>query len=66
MKDEIKSAYKDANITLTPKTGGFFDVIVDDIMIFQRQKKLARPLSAFQKWESLFHCFNKQVISLYM
>lgn len=47
VKDEIKSAYKDANITLTPKTGGFFDVIVDDIMIFSKTEKIGTHIERF-------------------
>jgi len=47
VKDEIKSAYKDAQITLTPKTGGFFDVVVDDITVFSKTEKIGTPIERF-------------------
>ena len=47
VKDEIKSVYKDAQITLTPKTGGFFDVVIDDIIVFSKTEKIGTPIERF-------------------
>ena len=47
VKDEIKSAYNEANITLTPKTGGYFDVVVDDIVIFSKTEKIGTTVERF-------------------
>lgn len=35
-KDEIERAYKDAEVFLIPKRGGFFDIIADDKIIFSK------------------------------
>ncbi|WP_263833778.1 Rdx family protein [Sulfurospirillum oryzae] len=47
VKDEILSAYPNAKTTLSPKTGGFFDVVVDDIVIFSKTEKIGTPIERF-------------------
>ncbi|GEM_PF-703067 len=47
VKDEIQHAYKEANITLIPKTGGFFDVEVDNVIIFSKTEKIGTPVERF-------------------
>ncbi|WP_167749361.1 Rdx family protein [Sulfurospirillum diekertiae] len=47
MKDEILSAYPNAKTTLSPKIGGFFDVVVDDIVIFSKTEKIGTPIERF-------------------
>lgn len=47
VKDEIQIAYKKAHITLTPRTGGYFDVVVDDVVIFSKTEKIGTPIERF-------------------
>lgn len=46
-KDEIQQAYPHATITLSPKTGGFFDVIVDETVIFSKTDKIGTSTERF-------------------
>lgn len=46
-KDEIERAYKDAEVFLIPKKGGFFDVIVDDKMVFSKTGKIGTTTERF-------------------
>jgi len=47
VKDEIQHAYKEANVTLTLKTGGVFDVIVDNTIIFSKTDKIGTTIERF-------------------
>lgn len=47
VRDEIQRAYPQAQVTLSPKTGGFFDVIVDDTVIFSKTEKIGTPIERF-------------------
>lgn len=46
-KDEILSVYPQANISLSPKTGGFFDVMVDEKIIFSKTEKIGTSTERF-------------------
>lgn len=46
-KDEIEKAYKDAEVFLIPKKGGFFDIIVDDKMVFSKTGKIGTKTERF-------------------
>lgn len=47
VKDEILSAYPNANVSLSPKTGGFFDIVVDQTTIFSKTEKIGTPIERF-------------------
>ena len=47
VREEIQRAYPDSHITLSPKTGGFFDVIVDDVVLFSKTEKIGTPIERF-------------------
>ena len=47
VKEEIEKAYKDAEVFLIPKRGGFFDVIVDDTMVFSKTGKVGTTTERF-------------------
>lgn len=47
VKDEILIAYPSASVSLSPKTGGFFDVVVDDKVIFSKTEKIGTPIERF-------------------
>jgi len=47
VKDEILSAYPNANVSLSPKTGGFFDVVVNEKIIFSKTEKIGTPIERF-------------------
>ena len=47
VKDEILNAYPNAHVSLNPKTGGFFDVIVDDVILFSKTEKIGTPIERF-------------------
>ena len=47
VKDEILIAYPRASVSLIPKMGGFFDVVVDDNIIFSKTEKIGTPLERF-------------------
>lgn len=47
VKDEIERAYKNAEVFLIPKRGGFFDVLVDDKTIFSKTGKVGTTTERF-------------------
>lgn len=47
MKEEIERAYKEAEVFLIPKRGGFFDIIVDDKPIFSKTEKVGTTTERF-------------------
>ena len=47
VREEIQRAYPHSHITLSPKTGGFFDVIVDDVLLFSKTEKIGTPIERF-------------------
>ena len=47
VKEEIEKAYKDAEVFLIPKRGGFFDVIADDTMVFSHTGKVGTTTERF-------------------
>jgi len=47
VKKEIEQTYKEANVILTSKTGGFFDVLVDSAIIFSKTDKIGTPTERF-------------------
>jgi len=47
VKDEILIAYPNAKVTLNPKTGGFFDVVVDQITLFSKTEKIGTAIERF-------------------
>ena len=47
VKDEIEKAYKQAEVFLIPKRGGFFDIIVDDKPIFSKTEKVGTKAERF-------------------
>lgn len=46
VKEEILQAFPDASITLSPKTGGFFDVVVDNVVIFSKTEKIGTKVES--------------------
>ncbi|MDD3342411.1 MAG: Rdx family protein [Sulfurospirillaceae bacterium] len=46
-KDEIQSAFPEAVISLVPKRGGFFDVLVEDKLIFSKTEKIGTSVERF-------------------
>ncbi|MDD2384783.1 MAG: Rdx family protein [Sulfurospirillaceae bacterium] len=46
-KDEIERAYPDAQVLLVPKRGGYFDVMVEDKLIFSKTEKIGTPIERF-------------------
>ena len=47
VKEEIIQAFPNASITLSPKTGGFFDVVVDNVVIFSKTEKIGTEVERF-------------------
>lgn len=47
VKEEIERAYKGTEVFLIPKRGGFFDVQVDDKIIFSKTQKIGTPIERF-------------------
>lgn len=47
VKDEILSAYPNANVALSPKTGGFFDVVVNEKTLFSKTEKIGTDIERF-------------------
>ncbi len=47
VKEEILQAFPHASITLSPKTGGFFDVVVDGVVIFSKTDKIRTEVERF-------------------
>lgn len=47
VKDEILIAYPNAHVSLSPKTGGFFDVVVDNTTIFSKTGKIGTSVERF-------------------
>lgn len=47
VKDEILIAYPSASVSLSPKMGGFFDVVVDEKVIFSKTEKIGTPIERF-------------------
>jgi len=47
VKEEIERAYKDAEVFLIPKRGGFFDIIADDKPIFSKTEKIGTTTERF-------------------
>ncbi|AOO65886.1 Rdx family protein [Sulfurospirillum halorespirans] len=47
VKDEILSAYPKANVSLSPKTGGFFDVVVNEKTLFSKTEKIGTTMERF-------------------
>jgi len=47
VKDEILNAYPNAHVSLNPKTGGFFDVVVEQTTIFSKTEKIGTPTERF-------------------
>ncbi len=47
VKDEILIAYPNADVTFNPKAGGFFDVIVNDKLIFSKTEKIGTTTERF-------------------
>lgn len=53
VRDEVKRAYPLAQVTLSPKTGGFFDVIVDEKTIFSKTDKIGTPIERFPEMDEI-------------
>ena len=47
VRDEIQAAYPKATVSLVPKTGGYFDVIVDGKIIFSKTDKIGTYIERF-------------------
>ena len=47
VRDEIQRAYPDSRVSLVPKPGGFFDVVVDGKTIFSKTEKIGTPVERF-------------------
>ena len=47
VRDEIKQAYANASIELVPQRGGFFDVLVNDTIIFSKTKRIGTHMERF-------------------
>jgi len=53
VRDEVQRAYPQAHVTLSPKTGGFFDVIVDGKTIFSKTDKIGTPIERFPEMDEI-------------
>lgn len=53
VRDEIQRAYPQAQVTLYPKTGGFFDVIADGKIIFSKTEKIGTPIERFPEMDEV-------------
>jgi len=47
VRDEIQRAYPDSLISMVPKPGGYFDVVVDGKTIFSKTEKIGTPIERF-------------------
>ncbi|WP_333804460.1 Rdx family protein [Sulfurospirillum sp.] len=47
VKDEILIAYPNAKVALNPKTGGFFDVVVEEVTLFSKTEKIGTDIERF-------------------
>lgn len=46
-KEEIQRAFPEAEISILPKRGGYFDIIVNEILIFSKTEKIGIPIERF-------------------
>lgn len=58
-KDEILSAYPHANVSLSPKMGGFFDVMVDEKILFSKTEKIGTPIERFPESGEILSLLQK-------
>ncbi|KFL33850.1 MULTISPECIES: Rdx family protein [unclassified Sulfurospirillum] len=47
VKDEILSVYPNAKVSLSPKMGGFFDVVVNEKILFSKTEKIGTTTERF-------------------
>jgi len=59
VKDEILITYPSANVSLSPKTGGFFDVVVDEKVIFSKTEKIGTPIERFPESGEIISLLQK-------
>lgn len=59
VRDEVQRAYPQAQVTLSPKTGGF-DVIVDGKTIFSKTDKIGTPIERFPEMDRNCHFAQKR------
>lgn len=59
VKDEILIAYPSANVSLNPKTGGFFDVVVDENIIFSKTEKIGTSIERFPESGEIISLLQK-------
>lgn len=53
VRDEIQRAFSEAQVTLSPKTGGYFDVIADGKTIFSKTDKIGTPIERFPEMDEI-------------
>ena len=53
VRDEIQRAYPQAHVTLSPKTGGFFDILADGKVIFSKTEKIGTPVERFPEMDEV-------------
>ena len=46
-KEEIQRAFPEAEISILPKRGGFFDIMVEETLIFSKTEKIGTPVERF-------------------
>ncbi len=46
-KEEIQRAFPEAEISILPKRGGYFDIVVEDTLIFSKTEKVGTPIERF-------------------
>ena len=59
VRDEVQRAYPQAHVTLSPKTGGFFDVVVDEKVIFSKTEKIGTPIERFPESGEIISLLQK-------
>ena len=47
VKEEILTCFPDAKICLTPKTGGYFDILVNEVCVFSKTEKIGTSQERF-------------------
>ena len=46
-KEEIQRAFPEAEISILPKRGGFFDITVEETLIFSKTERIGTPVERF-------------------
>ncbi len=61
VRDEIQRAYPDSLISMVPKPGGYFDVVVDGKTIFSKTEKIGTPIERFPEVGELVELLERRI-----